>query len=41
MTRKLILISANSSWNIFNCRAGLIQGLSEAGYEVLAAASPG
>jgi len=40
MTRKLILISANSSWNIFNCRAGLIQGLSEAGYEVLAAASP-
>ena len=40
MTRKLILISANSSWNIFNFRSGLIQGLSEAGYEVLAAASP-
>ncbi len=38
MTRKLIVISANSAWNIYNFRSGLIQALSGDGYEVLAAA---
>jgi glycosyltransferase involved in cell wall biosynthesis len=40
MAQKLIVISANSSWNIYNYRAGLIRGLGEAGYKVLAVAPP-
>jgi glycosyltransferase involved in cell wall biosynthesis len=40
MSRKRVLISINSSWNIYNFRAGLIQGLRDNGHEVLAAAPP-
>ncbi|MGB9024835.1 MAG: glycosyltransferase family 4 protein [Rhodomicrobium sp.] len=32
------MISINASWNIFNFRAGLVRGLNESGYEVVAAA---
>jgi len=32
------MISANSSWNIYNFRAGLVRSLEQTGYEVLAAA---
>lgn len=33
-----ILISTNTAWNAYNFRAGLIRGLMDAGYEVVAAA---
>src|SRR4051812_44796622 len=33
-----VLIIANTSWYVFNFRAGLIQALQRAGYEVTAAA---
>ena len=33
-----ILISANSCWNIFNFRGGLIRGLHSAGYRIVVAA---
>ncbi|HEY0014609.1 MAG TPA: glycosyltransferase family 4 protein [Allosphingosinicella sp.] len=36
MTGKIVAISINASWNIFNFRAGLIRALREAGYEVVA-----
>ena len=36
--RKRVLISVNASWNIYNFRAGLVQGLSRSGYDVVAAA---
>jgi glycosyltransferase involved in cell wall biosynthesis len=35
-----ILISINTSWNLYNFRAGLIRALVEAGYEVVVAAPP-
>jgi glycosyltransferase involved in cell wall biosynthesis len=35
-----ILISINTSWNLYNFRAGLIRALIEAGYEVVVAAPP-
>jgi len=35
-----ILISINTSWNLYNFRAGLIFALVEAGYEVVVAAPP-
>jgi len=35
-----ILISINTSWNLYNFRAGLILALVEAGYEVVVAAPP-
>ena len=35
---RLVVISANSSWNIVNFRGALIQSLRHKGYEVLAAA---
>ncbi|MBB4004833.1 glycosyltransferase family 4 protein [Aurantimonas endophytica] len=35
---KRVLIAINTSWNIFNFRAGLIRGLRERGYEVIAVA---
>ncbi|HET7708185.1 MAG TPA: glycosyltransferase family 4 protein [Sphingomicrobium sp.] len=38
--RPVVLISANSAWNIVNFRSGLIGALSQAGFEVVAAASP-
>ena len=34
----LILVSANSCWNIVNFRAGLIRGLQDCGYRILVAA---
>lgn len=37
MKRKIV-ISINTSWNIYNFRAGLIHALIEAGYEVIALA---
>lgn len=37
MKRKIV-ISINTSWNIYNFRAGLIHSLIEAGYEVIALA---
>jgi glycosyltransferase involved in cell wall biosynthesis len=40
MTQKKILISINAAWNIVNFRRGLIAGLREAGYEVIALAPP-
>lgn len=40
MTRKTIVISINSSWNIINFRKGLIRALQEDGYRVVAIASP-
>ena len=40
MTRKTILISINAAWNIANFRSGLVAGLREAGYRVLALAPP-
>jgi glycosyltransferase involved in cell wall biosynthesis len=38
LSQKRVLISVNSSWNIYNFRAGLIRGLTGDGYEVIAAA---
>ncbi|MEY4766847.1 MAG: hypothetical protein RI907_3520 [Pseudomonadota bacterium] len=35
-----VLICINAAWNIANFRAGLIRGLQEAGYEVIALAPP-
>jgi glycosyltransferase involved in cell wall biosynthesis len=35
-----VLISINTSWNIYNFRAGLIRALVAAGHEVIAAAPP-
>jgi glycosyltransferase involved in cell wall biosynthesis len=35
-----IAISANAAWNILNFRLGLIRGLQEAGYDVIALAPP-
>lgn len=40
MPRKRLLISINSSWNVYNFRAGLVCTLIEGGYEVLAATPP-
>lgn len=37
---KRVLIAINTSWNIFNFRAGLIRGLRERGYDVIAVAPP-
>lgn len=37
MKRKIV-ISINTAWNIYNFRAGLIQAMIEAGYEVIALA---
>ncbi|PCI05303.1 MAG: glycosyltransferase family 1 protein [Hyphomicrobiales bacterium] len=37
-SQKKIIISINTSWNIFNFRAGLIQALIDAGYKVVAVA---
>lgn len=38
--RKTVVISINSSWNIANFRKGLVAGLIEAGYRVVALAPP-
>jgi glycosyltransferase involved in cell wall biosynthesis len=38
MKSNTIAIAINSSWNIYNFRSGLVRGLVEAGYEVLAVA---
>jgi glycosyltransferase involved in cell wall biosynthesis len=38
MAPKRVMISINASWNIYNFRAGLIRGLQQSGYEVVAAA---
>jgi glycosyltransferase involved in cell wall biosynthesis len=38
MRQKRVLMSINSSWNIYNFRAGLIQSLTQNGYEVVTAA---
>jgi glycosyltransferase involved in cell wall biosynthesis len=38
MPKPTILISINASWNIINFRQGLIRGLQEAGYRVVALA---
>lgn len=40
MHNKKIVISINASWNIVNFRKGLIAGLQQAGYEVVALAPP-
>ncbi len=40
MPKPRIVISINTSWNIFNFRAGLIRALVAAGYEVVAVAPP-
>jgi glycosyltransferase involved in cell wall biosynthesis len=37
---KKIVIAANSAWNLFNFRGGLIRSLIAAGYEVVAVAPP-
>jgi glycosyltransferase involved in cell wall biosynthesis len=37
---KKILISINTAWNLLNFRAGLINGLISAGFEVIAVAPP-
>lgn len=36
--RPKVVIALNTSWNIFNFRAGLIKGLQKAGYDVVAVA---
>ena len=33
-----VVISVNTSWNIYNFRSGLIQGLQKIGHEVIAVA---
>lgn len=38
MPKKIALISINTSWNIYNFRAGLIHALKEKGYKVITAA---
>ena len=38
MPDKLVIISSNSSWNIYNFRAMLVQCLKQRGYEVVVAA---
>lgn len=38
--RKKILISINTTWNLYNFRAGLIRALIDAGFEVVAVAPP-
>lgn len=40
MDRKKIVISINAAWNIVNFRMGLVRGLREAGYDVIAVAPP-
>ena len=37
-SRRKILISINTSWNVYNFRSGLVQALVAAGYEVVVAA---
>ena len=37
-SKPVILLSANSAWNVVNFRAGLIRGLKQAGYDVAVAA---
>ena len=37
---RIVIIAANSAWNIANFRAGLIRGLKSAGYEPVAVAPP-
>jgi glycosyltransferase involved in cell wall biosynthesis len=37
---RIVIIAANSSWNIANFRGGLIRGLKQAGYEPVAVAPP-
>ena len=39
--RRLLAISANSSWNLLNFRRGLIEGLKEHGYGLVALVPPG
>jgi glycosyltransferase involved in cell wall biosynthesis len=36
----VVMLSVNAAWNVANFRAGLIQGLQAAGYEVIAVAPP-
>ena len=37
-SRRTILLSANSSWNVINFRLGLIRGLISAGFDIVVAA---
>src|SRR5687768_14778525 len=38
MTRRRVLMASNSSWNIYNFRAGLVRALIENDYDVMIAA---
>jgi glycosyltransferase involved in cell wall biosynthesis len=39
--KRRIVISANAAWNILNFRMGLIEALTQSGFEVIAVAPPG